>query len=354
MRAELHAMVSGWSRVILLVAIFGIGCRTQEPGPMTAKSHAASVLITTAKQPLYLATDGSFVYWTDSGCALLKLPTEGGTPVLLASVERGIDACFGRLVLDESEVYFIESGERNDGEPIWAGRDDGERILAVPKRGGVVRVLASRRSSPSSLAVDAEYAYWVDGGPHDEEYSGGLQVLRVPKAGGRSVVIASMAESAPENTDIVVDDEVVYWIDDQGLFRVPKAGGRPKLLWRGEEEDISGHPEYWGGEVLRGLDRDLYVVTTVGTIETIPKEGGHAVQLVDQFEDGGEISGLAVERWKLYWTSFEVVRRAGIDGGNRTKLASSTELQGPIIVDKTHVYWIDAGRHAIMSMSKNE
>jgi hypothetical protein len=337
-------------RWFLLAQLLASGCSARDHAPHHPEAAAMRVLVTTARPPLHLAADGSYLYWTEEGGTLWRVPKRGGNAERLASMTNDPDAELGQLVVDATDVYFLDTGEG----------DTGHRVLAVPKRGGALCVLADRRRMPSSLTVDATHLYWIDDGPL--ESNGTLEVLRVAKAGGPTVRLARAPFSGSEETDIQVDADAVYWLDaHQGLFWMPKAGGQPTVLWVGAEEPQKGLENRWGGSILRELEGNLYVVGSGASIEQIFKSGGPAVSLFEPRRDDPEhtmarIAGLAVDRSGLY-VSYQgsatsgQVRRISINGKRHDELASARD-PGPIAVDETHVYWIEASQRSISSMPK--
>jgi hypothetical protein len=142
--------------------------------------------------PIALAVDATHVYWTALD-GIRKSPRESGPASLLSSPDSGAapDSLrappLGPIALDQSWVYFTSSAS----------------VFRVPKAGGATErlTLASDDATLRGLAVDEHFAYF--GGATG-------RVLKVPKTGGQSRVIAEL-ESSPTVT--AVDDKTVYWFD---------------------------------------------------------------------------------------------------------------------------------------------
>ncbi|MDI1431843.1 hypothetical protein [Polyangium sorediatum] len=99
-----------------------------------------------------LAVDGTNVYWVEpSAGTLMKVPKEGGTPVVLAKDLADPVS----LTLDGDSVYVTLRGK--DG-----GSLDERGVLRVPKEGGdVADVARGPQISAFDVAVDAEHVYWT-------------------------------------------------------------------------------------------------------------------------------------------------------------------------------------------------
>jgi hypothetical protein len=117
-----------------------------------------------------IAVDASSVYWVDAGGigpgALMKVPIGGGTPKTLASGLNGPTS----LAIDATYAYITTGATSNS---LGA-------IVRVPLTGGAVTVLACAQNQPWSIAVDATGVYWsaIEDDPGDEDDA------NVPRLGG--------------------------------------------------------------------------------------------------------------------------------------------------------------------------
>ncbi len=123
-----------------------------------------------------------------------------------------------RAVVD-GEALFVTHGTDQ-----WNGQPPTGRVYVLP--GGVAPaiLLAERQASPTSLAVDGAFVYWLNIGTltHDDagtrpDDNGTL--MRMPKSGGTPVTVTPTPGA---NGTIVVDDECVYWAANGAIMKVHK------------------------------------------------------------------------------------------------------------------------------------
>jgi hypothetical protein len=102
-----------------------------------------------------IATDAHFVYWMEGKTvgAIKKKPKTGGDEIMLT---QGIDIARPQsLAADDSSLYWTELG---------AGPGQGA-VGKVSKAGGDAHLIATHQIVPQAIAVDGEFAYWVNFGP---------------------------------------------------------------------------------------------------------------------------------------------------------------------------------------------
>jgi hypothetical protein len=114
--------------------------------------------------PGALAVDGASVYWTIPGAqgvsgSVLKVPIGGGAVTTLASgwpswdLQTGGSTIPDLIAVDATSVYWVTGNI--DGA--------GAKIMKVPTGGGTPSTLGSVQSEFTTLAVDATTLYWTDG-----------------------------------------------------------------------------------------------------------------------------------------------------------------------------------------------
>ncbi|MBI4955824.1 MAG: hypothetical protein HY908_27645 [Myxococcales bacterium] len=151
-----------------------------------------------------VAVDATHLY-ARGGCAdIVRLDTTGGPVEPVVSSE----GCIGAIALDAEWLYYAAEGA--------AGA-----ILRVPKEGGVAEVLVPAEVGASGytgaapgLAVDAEHVVWMS--------SDTGRVLAVPKAGGEVRVLAT---GVALGQDVVTDGARVYWSEKNAVRVVGIDGG---------------------------------------------------------------------------------------------------------------------------------
>jgi hypothetical protein len=169
-----------------------------------SKGGGAASLIVSGRVPVALAVDAAWVYWGDVS-ALWRMPLGGGASIPLVSAGWDEPLHYG-FAVDASRVYFARAS-------VWQ----------APIVGGAATALSPPDPFQDyGIAVDATDVYWVGGDP-----SLSASIIKVPIAGGPSTVLATGQSSGP----LAVDDTYVYWMDvNHGMTRVPKGGGAVSTL----------------------------------------------------------------------------------------------------------------------------
>jgi hypothetical protein len=128
--------------------------------------------------PTIFAVDGDTI-WFDG----FRMPKDGKKPPV-SSGAKGVLA----FAFDADNVYFTSG--KGGGEPVKPGNKNG-RILRMPKAGGAPVVLASGLpDEPSGLAVDATHVYVSAVAYGSEALENAAVIARVPKQGGDLEILA--------------------------------------------------------------------------------------------------------------------------------------------------------------------
>lgn len=247
------------------------GLWQEEPGTVSRarKDGSGSVEVLFQKsEPREIAVDDTYVYWTivdredGNTYKLNRMPKAGGEVELLADAADEIES----LAQDEQYLYTAI-----DAEITRIDKDDLSRL-----------VLANAQTA-TRMVSDGAYLYWKNGfGPGSIE--------RVPVSGGAVEQVVPLAGA----TGLAIDDEYVYWFDDEVITRTPKSGGEPQAIYDTEEYSLSditvaGESVYW--------------------VEAVP---GH-------------------------------VHSVRVDGTDASSLASNQEHPKRLIQDGTHLFWVNDG-----------
>lgn len=295
-----------------------------------------------------LLIDSTHAYWTRDG-VLNKLPLSGGTPEQTGD---GSTEPFpaGRIALGERDVFFIS----------------GQRIVAAPKDGGAVRILAVDEEGPRAIAVDAESVYWtalrIDDScqPSFDTFLNETGAVRAVAIAGSAVreVEPSRVGSGPSCNHwmfsapfaLAIAPEGPFWSTPNGLFG---PGGRllsSKLfLYR---MAIAGGAVFWEeeGRIRRAL-------ASGGPAETMH------IDLGDDLVPHQSVYDFAVDEKELFlvsqWTCFPgfdtedneqchesppyhgYVRRVSLSGDDPEVLAGDRQRPWAVAIDRGNVYWLN-------------
>jgi hypothetical protein len=250
------------------------------------------------------------------------------------------------IVVDESSVYFTTYA--NPGA-----------VMKVPKAGGPAVTLASGLDYPDQIAMDATDLYVTVGG------SG--SILRLAKDGSDT---ATVVTGIGGPSGIVMDETTLYWCDYFGnrIGKAPKAGGATTVL-AGEEAPyrIAAGPTavYWSSfaaDVTWTLKAGGPVATIAsgGNPRTLAVHGDrvfwtdskaqeiHSAGLDGQGAQtlatlGGFADGIAVDDGGVFAAAGGEVVKVPLGGGAVTVLASGQALPTLVAVDDACVYWTNTG-----------
>jgi hypothetical protein len=181
---------------------------------------------------------------------LLRLPKAGGPLVVIADATVGFEV----LALSATRVYAREpqwlwffdkatyAPTRNvlnwparavmDGDALfvtrgtdqWSGQPPTGRVYVLPGGVAPATVLAEAQASPTSIAVDGAFVYWLNIGTLTRDDAGTQPddngtLMRMPKSGATPVTVTPTPGA---NGTIVVDDECVYWPANNAIMKVHK------------------------------------------------------------------------------------------------------------------------------------
>jgi hypothetical protein len=222
--------------------------------------------------------------------------------------------------------------------------------------------LATGLSYPVSVAVDDNYAYWIE--------ASGKVLKRVSKSGGAPTPLATTLSSFGQ---MVLDGNYLYYLDSgTKVQKLLKSGGSPTTLATGSSFydgiTVQNNAVYWGAS---------------GVIYSVPITGGSATSVATSptsFQDiasirvtndvvywsqtyypaslfaqpiGGSRTtlssgvnvdpGLAIQDGFVYFAGSENIYRVPIGGGARQTLASGLNDAYDLALDATNIYWVEAG-----------
>jgi hypothetical protein len=226
----------------------------------------------------------------------------------------------------------------------WANWGGGA-VMKVPIGGGNPVAVASGQAAPTGIAVDGTNIYWTN---FDDN-----TVMKCPVTGCTQPVLVASGQSNPAG--IAVDATSVYWTNS-GTLSFPPGGGEmgtgalmKALLDGGAPTPLaSAEVDPWA----LAID-DANVYWGAGDLLTCPLTGCGGVPTV--LVPGAGANGLATDGVTVYWTGggiYGYVRKAGVDGGGQTVIASSLNEPNGIAIGATAVYWTEQGSGRIVSAPK--
>src|SRR5262249_43055977 len=114
-----------------------------------------------------------------------------------------------QIAVDDDAIYWLNDGTRGEGK---AG------IMQAQKRGGDVKALVEG-DGIFAFAIASTTLYFL--APRAGKLS------KVPKSGGEP---RALVETSGIRRGLALDEDTVYWPENEGIFRIPKAGGKPQQI----------------------------------------------------------------------------------------------------------------------------
>lgn len=229
-----------------------------------------------------VSTDGTHIYFSATDGRILKMPTNGGTPIELASDEPGIVS----LAADDHNLYFTRTHTQT--------REGG--VFRLPKTGGTVTQMAAAQS-PRGLIVANDSVYFT---AMDKE---GGAVLRVPTNGGAALALATRQ---PSPCGLALHAGELIWANDapnQGsVAKVALAGGAPSLLSQGEPAPCS---------VAVQADNVYFAPNRgAGPLKRVAVSGGSSLAVADDAAPADTWVGtVSASASHVIWTTRDAVMR---------------------------------------------
>jgi hypothetical protein len=297
-----------------IVGELGFDPRTGKPPAVEAapdkKAPEPLVVATGVAQPTSLAVDDAFVFFATAQGMVGRVRSVGSTIDVIAQAIAPSD-----VVPTKDFVYWRANGPDGSGA-LWIDRKRGEyepeilavgtskvgaahcmqaecafvdavdgAIAAVAQDGTAPRKLtAGQQPPPSEVRISESEILWTSQGTP-------AAIASVPLAGGPVRLLAGN-ESKPRH--LRLDETHAYWIADDGLRRVPRAGG--------DVETVVARPV-----VAFAIDGTRVVVTEAnGTIAAVANTGGEPQALATGQAGAGWV---AVDGAAIYWTAGDTVVR---------------------------------------------
>lgn len=206
-----------------------------------------------------MVADGGMLYLAGSN-AIYALPTAGGDATTLTTGVAVADS----LALDAEFLYYAEGGATKDLAPHGT-------IKKIPRAGGTPITLAESQAGPTALTLDDTSVYWENlGSPGPQlTYAHDSGVASVAKSGGAVTVLFKEKGDGtgilPGGLGVVDGGTDIYFdsinLDDfasSGIVRVAKAGGAPMIVSNhGTENGFVGGGALYSNEGIAIVKVDL-------------------------------------------------------------------------------------------------
>lgn len=303
------------------------GAAGSSTGGASGGAPQVEILATDTDGPRDLDVDGDYVYWVGTG--LNRIKKTGGTvePIVVTGADSQIES----VDVFNDYAYFTP----------WLDAD--ERVWRVPISGGNATLIAQTVGSSNSgkdLVVDGTNAFWL-------ESSGSGAVGKVDVEGGNAQKIANDLSGT---TGIDTAAGEVFWSNwvDGKIKQVSASGGAIMTLAEDQSYPWAVRIQYpnlyW---VNRGTSANDTPGTT-GSIMVIEAPVPTPVPLVENLTGPHalDVDPLDVADGFVYFTNYfdGNVAKVPRTGGAMTVVATNQTHPTRIVVDATHVYWIDETR----------
>ena len=273
------------------------------------------VIATTSLFAAGLSQDSDFLYWrTDD--AIVRLSKQGGTPETIVGGQTPV----ANIVLSDDRVFWFHQNAGAISLHSAAKIGGDERVLDPDENAGIAIL--------RNLATDGSFLYWSN-------ETG--EIRRAPVIGGDAVTFGQTgirASSVAAASGVVFAAVAVPpWF---GIARFEE-GAVPLLLHESFDmpEDIvlSSPPDdfyYWVERGTGAANGAVYRASVAGS--QVARLATREVSPDRPFSDGANVyfsTGGATER----------IRRARVSGSSEA--VDFSDGHGDLVVDATHVYWID-------------
>jgi hypothetical protein len=292
--------------------------------------------------PVALVSDGTSVYWFNSGTSMQitmpngsinKVPVGGGTVTTIASnvIPNGYTSGTQAMALSGGNVLFLDSATSDasivDSVPTGGSTvttpvmqnyvtamvansttvfllDSLENeVFQAPAAGGMAKLLddpvpdgGNPMLEYNGIAVDSQYIYWTQ--EQTGQATGTGAVLRIPIGGG---TVTTLVSSLDQPWYIVVDSTSLYWNDqnDGTLLKAPLAGGTPTTLAGHPNTDDLSAPVATPVGLALDAKNVYWANSGNATVMSVPIGGGAPVTIAH----GASISAFAADSANLYWVN---------------------------------------------------
>lgn len=308
------------SALLILFAVL-LGCKTTVKEPTWTKSK---IIANKLDHPSAMTVDDQFIYFVTGGTVasmnagtnnVMKMPVEGGEPTVIFKGGDKYVPDFFVMINDDKYVYCIA----------------GSTLFRLPKAGGEAEIFSDKFGAAVEMVYDGENFYSKT---FAGENSPPAPIYVTNKQSRETKPFTNPRQGA---NGLCIDDEFLYWVESEGIFKMPKRGG--------EISKIYTPPKGLRVTGLR-MDADNFYFAQAdskGALMKLSKKGGEATQLAPSintamdfeiddnnvyFVDNGNYGGPDYYLCKVPKNGGEAIK---LDGGYLSQFT----------VGKNHIYFND-------------
>ncbi|MDQ3265173.1 MAG: hypothetical protein M3Y59_16200 [Myxococcota bacterium] len=217
-------------------------------------------------------------------------------------------------------------------------QDAGTVPLCSPPLVGSGVTLAGGLDGPRKLATDGTHLYFTEAGA-----PGTGRVSRVPLDSDGGAAVEELATGFNTPDALAVDADYVYFLDEEGLWRVNKTTGQETRL------DTLASNALVGESAIRIHEQWLIIATGLEYLVRIGKDGTGQI-LLYQAPPGATVTGVALEGTDVFFlvagsgatASAAGLYRVPVDGSSAaTRVASSPTLGRDLTVSPDAFLWTE-------------
>ena len=287
-----------------------------------------TVLASGQSSPTSIVSDGTNVYWTNTGTvkSVMKVPVTGGTPVAVATGLRQPDY----LAIDATNAYWTdEASTFPNGTILMSAPLDGSAAVD----GGAPAVLVASNIALQQFVVAGGNIYYFNG-----------STLTVITTAGAAV--KTLTPSSTNAGNATADATNLYWTNNvQQVLTMPLSGTTATVL-----TTLVAPGDFLGTTQPISVDATgVYVPANPGAgvdaVLSIPLAGGTAATVATFSSAFNGVPGIVSDGKNVYWANnfgFAVMR-APVTGGTAVTISCDVEKPEGIAQDATHVYWTTEG-----------
>ncbi len=258
-----------------------------------------------------LATDGTFVYWSDGTPEIMRVPIKGGAPTqVIAGGDK--NTC---VAVDGNGVYYADAGKI---------------MMAAPAGGGAAALASGQHVlTGAPIFVHGGFVYWItDVYGNVDAYNGMNAVVRVPTVINNSIEVI-VTDLVGNPGGLAVDDTNVYYSDQSGVFARPLAA--PSQSTPFGQSTLHGNAIAVGASMLA-----MNEITAIGSgdVALFRTDGNGRVVVSPSLAQP-----LAVDDKGVYINGAGALERLAVDGSGATLLA--IEPPRAVVLSASTIFFTD-------------